>query len=123
MKPVEVLGVETDENDRVIKIMGSKPLLESVRSQFKGVRLVVRKPVMLELKLPDLPADAPKRLATSEKVTKSLREWKIADAGYGVESITGITNQGESISDYLLKPFKGTEHQVEGERAIYEFGE
>lgn len=122
MKPVEVLGVETDDKDRIVAILGSRQLIESVRSQFPNARMIIRKPVMLEIALPEI-ADAPRRLATSEKVTKYLKEWKIGDGGFGTTTITGVTTEDETISDYLLKPFKGTETLAEGERAIYGFGE
>lgn len=122
MKPSEVLGIQTDEKDRVVAIMGSRQLIEQVRNQYPGARVIIRKPVMVNLMPPEIP-DAPRRLATSEKVTKQLREWKINDAGFGITSIAGITVEGETISDYLLKPFVGTEELAEGERAIYGFGE
>lgn len=123
MKPSEVLGVETElvnGKEIITKILGSRELIEKVRDQFPGARIVIRKPVMIELKLPDIPTDAPRRMMASEKEKIDMKEWSIFDAGFGATGISGIAMDGETISDFLLKPFEGGT-EAEGERAIYRF--
>lgn len=122
----EVLGVETelvDGKEIVTKIMGSKELLEAVRDQFTGARLVVRKPIMVEFVLPDIPAEPPRNMVASEKPKKTLEFYALAPIEESLDfKLTGKTLEGEQIADTITPERmadRANLNVIEGERAIY----